>query len=68
MSKMILNTKMEGGRRRGSPKKQWLDDVKCDFKILGLRNWRLKARSRLEWRAVVRETKVHFNTGLQRWR
>jgi hypothetical protein len=60
MPKMILNTEIEGGRRRGHPRKRWLDDVKCDIKSLGIRNWRLKARNRLEWIAVVREAKVHF--------
>jgi hypothetical protein len=59
--KIILNAKMEG-RRRGQPRKQWLDD-ECNIKNLGIRNWILKARNRLEWRAVVREATVHF-TGL----
>jgi hypothetical protein len=59
MPKMIINAKMEGGRR-GRPRKQWLDDVECDITILGIRNWRLKARNRLKWRAVSREAKVHF--------
>jgi hypothetical protein len=40
--------------------KRWLDDVECDIKSLGIRNWRLKARKRLEWRAVGREAEVHF--------
>jgi hypothetical protein len=66
MPKMILNGKMEGGRR-GCPRKQWLDDVESDIKSLGTGDWRLKSRSRLEWRAVVREAKVHFNKGLQSW-
>jgi hypothetical protein len=34
-------------------KDRWLDDVGCDIKRLGTRNWRLKGRSGLEWRAVV---------------
>jgi hypothetical protein len=59
---MILNVKMEGGRR-GRARKQWLDNVECDIKSLGIRNWRLKATNRLERRAVVREAKTHF-TGL----
>jgi hypothetical protein len=68
MPKMILNAKMEGGRRRrGCPRTRLLDDVECDIRILGIRNWMLKARNRLEWRAVVREATVHF-TGLWCWR
>jgi hypothetical protein len=53
MPKMILSAKVEGGRRRGRPRKRWLDDVECNTRSLGIRNWRLKARNRLEWRAVV---------------
>jgi hypothetical protein len=60
MPKMILNAKMECGRRRGRPRKRWLDDVEYGVKSLGIRNWRLKARNRLEWRTVVRKAKVHF--------
>jgi hypothetical protein len=46
---MILNEKMEGGRRRGRPKKRWLDNIECDIKSLGIRNWDFKARNLLEW-------------------
>jgi hypothetical protein len=46
MPKMILNAKIEGGRRRGHPRKRWLDDVGCDVNNLGIRNWRLEARNR----------------------
>jgi hypothetical protein len=64
MDKMIINAKMEGGRRRRRPRKRWLDVVEREIKSSGTRYWRLEARNRLEWRAVVREAKVHFNTGL----
>jgi hypothetical protein len=64
MPKMILSAKMDGGRSRGCPRRQWLDDVECDIISLRTRNWKLKARNRLEWRAVVRKAKVHFNTRL----
>jgi hypothetical protein len=60
---MILNAKMEDGRRRGCPRKRCFNDVECDIKSLGIRNWRLKARNWLKWRAVVKEARVHFNTG-----
>jgi hypothetical protein len=59
MPKMILNAKMEGDRKRGCPKKRWINDVEQDLRKLGIRNWRSRAGDRQRWRAVVREAKVH---------
>jgi hypothetical protein len=62
---IILKARMKGGRRRGRPRKQWLDYVEHDLQQLGVRNWRLKARDRVERRTVAREAKVQL--GLQCW-
>jgi hypothetical protein len=59
MPKMILNAKMEGDRKRGCPKKRWINDVEQDLRKLGISNWRSRAGDRQQWRAVVREVKVH---------
>jgi hypothetical protein len=59
MPKMILNAKMEGDRKRGRPKKRCINDVEQDLRKLGIRNWRSRAGDRQQWRAVVREAKVH---------
>jgi hypothetical protein len=56
MPKMILRARMERGRKR--PRKRWLDDAEHDLRQLGVRNWRFKARDRVEWRTVVRKAKV----------
>jgi hypothetical protein len=56
--KLILKTRMEEGRKRGKPRKRCLDDAERDLQQLGVRNWRLKARDRVEWRTAVREAKV----------
>ena len=37
-----------------------MGDVEKGTASLGVRNWRSKARNRVEWKAVVREAKVHF--------
>ena len=63
MAKMVLNAKIDSGRRRGRPRKRWVDDLQSDLRSLEIRNWKDKARNRNEWKAVVREAKVHF-TGL----
>ena len=52
LPKMILNTGREGGRRKGRQRKRWMDDVEKDIANLGVRNWRTKARNRVEWKAV----------------
>jgi hypothetical protein len=59
MTKMILNAKVEGDRKRGRPKKRWINDVEQDLRKLGICNWRSIAGDRQRWRAVVREAKVH---------
>ena len=63
MIEMILNAKIDSGRRRGRPRKRCIDDFESDMRSLGIRNWKANARNRNEWKAVVREAKVHF-TGL----
>ena len=60
MPKMILNAKIDSGRRRGRARKRWIDDLESDLRSLGIRNWKAKERNRNEWRTVVREAKVHF--------
>ena len=55
MTKKILNAKTDNGRRIGRPRKRWIDDLESDVRSLGIRNWKVKARNRNEWKAVVRE-------------
>jgi hypothetical protein len=46
MPKMILNAKMEGDRKRGHPKKRWINGVEQDLRKLGISNWRSRAEDR----------------------
>jgi hypothetical protein len=57
--KKLLKDKMHGTKRKGSPKKRWIDDVEHDLRTMGERGWRTRARRRQEWRTVTREAKVH---------
>jgi hypothetical protein len=59
MTKKIMKTKMEGKRKRGRPRKRWIDEVEEDLKILGKRNWHVVASDRQEWRRIILEAKVH---------
>jgi hypothetical protein len=59
MSKKILKDKTHGTKRKGCPRKRWIDDVEQDLRMMGVRGWRTRARDRQEWRRVIREAKVH---------
>jgi hypothetical protein len=47
------------GRRRGTPRLRWMDDVVAGLKIMKIRHWTQKMRDRQQWRLVVEETKAH---------
>ncbi|PSN46590.1 hypothetical protein C0J52_24400 [Blattella germanica] len=57
-TKTIFIGKLEGRRRRGRPRKRWIDDVEEDLRKMGVRCWRRKAEDRDEWRRVIEEVKV----------
>jgi hypothetical protein len=59
MPKRIMTTKTEGTRKRGRPRKRWIDEVEEDLKIMGIINWHAVAKDRQEWRKIVLEAKVH---------
>ena len=50
---MIMNARMEGGRRKGKPRRQWMDGVQEDIASLGIRNWKTMATDRVQWRTVL---------------
>jgi hypothetical protein len=55
----IMTTKMEGTRKRGRPRKRWIDEVEEDLKIMGIRNWHAVVKDRQELRKIVLEAKFH---------
>jgi hypothetical protein len=38
---------------------RWLEPVEEDLKNTGMRNWRRKEQEREQWRAILKEAKVH---------
>jgi hypothetical protein len=40
------------GKRRGKPKKRWLDDVRDALRRSGVKSLRIKAMDRTEWRKI----------------
>jgi hypothetical protein len=58
MSRKMLHGKMEG-RRRGRPRKRWLQDLDEDLRVMQVGRWWDKVQSKEEWRRIVREAKAH---------
>lgn len=58
--KQIFEAEIRGVRRRGRPRRRWLQEVEADLKALGIRNWRHLAGERSEWRRIVEEAKAHI--------
>jgi hypothetical protein len=59
ISKKILHGRMEGKRKRGRPRKRWLQDVQEDLKVMHVGRWWEKVQNRGEWGHIVKEVKAH---------
>ena len=55
--KKIFTQKLEGTRRRGRPRKRWIEEVDRDLQVM--RRWRELVADRKKWKDVVREDKAH---------
>jgi hypothetical protein len=56
--KMALEGNSGGRRRKGRPRKRWIDDVQDDMIKMGVKRWRTKAMDRGEWRKIYAAAKV----------
>lgn len=55
--KKIFATKPDGTRKRGRPKKRWIDGVEEDLKKMNIKNWKKKAEDRGGWRNLLGQVK-----------
>jgi hypothetical protein len=55
MPKRMLKGRLDNRRRRGPPRRRWIEDVMADLETMGIRGWRIKTANREVWRAVVNE-------------
>ena len=58
LRKFFFFGKPDGRRRRGRPRKRWLDDLEEDLRKLGVKGWRRKVEDREEWRHVVKQAEA----------
>jgi hypothetical protein len=56
--KKIFEEKLQGRRGRGRSRLRWINDVKEDLRMLGVKRWRKKALDREEWAFIIKEAKV----------
>jgi hypothetical protein len=59
MPRKLLHGRIEGRRRRGRPRKRWLQSLGEDLRIMRVGRWWEKVGCREEWGSVVREAKAH---------
>jgi hypothetical protein len=57
--KRVLEWKPMGRRKRGRPKKKWIEDIEKDIQIMGIRGWRKLCKERAEWKKITEKAKTH---------
>ena len=55
----IFDTLPEGKRRRGRPRRRWLDAVEEDLQVIGVSGYRTAARDRDLWRGICLDALAH---------
>jgi len=56
LPKKVMQERVFSSRRN---KQRWLADVIEDLRLMGIKNWKEKAKNREEWRHLVYEVKAH---------
>jgi hypothetical protein len=59
MPRRVLKGKLCAKRSIGRPRLRWMDDVTDDLRRMGIRSWTERAKSRDQWRLIIKEAKAH---------
>jgi len=59
MPRRILEWKPMGRRITGRPRKRWIEDIKEDIQMKGIRGWRKLSKERTEWKKIAEKAKTH---------
>lgn len=62
--KRVLTAGEGAARRRGRPRKSWLEVVKKDLQEVGIHDWQKEAQDRKKWRSKVKELQALGHQGL----
>ena len=57
--KRVLEWKPTGRRNRGRLRERWIEDIKEDVQIMGIRGWRKLCKERAEWNKITEKAKTH---------
>jgi len=57
--KRVLEWKPTGRRNSERPWKRWIEDIKEDILIMGIRGWRKLCKERAEWKKITEKAKTH---------
>ena len=57
--KRVLEWKPKRRRKRGRPRKRWVEDIKEDIQIMGIKVWRKLCKERAEGKKITEKAKNH---------
>jgi len=59
VAKTIYKWKPYARRPKGRPRLRWEDDVRCDLRKMGVKNWKQRAQERKQWNEITVQAKTH---------
>ena len=57
--KRVLEWIPTGRRKRGRPRKRWIEDIEEDIQIMGIRGWRKLCKEMVEWKKITERDTTH---------
>jgi hypothetical protein len=59
ITKRVLEWRLTGRRKRGRPRKRWIEDIEENIQIMEIRGWRKLRKGRAEWKKITEKAKTH---------